>query len=321
MDENQTSYPPPPPPPVPPTSAAPQVPVPPAPAVPPVSPSTATVAPPAPPVQPPSGTSPVAEPPKKKNKTLIIVLVIIGVLLLCCVGSAVGGIVLFRSASSDVVSDLESELGADVTEDLVDAGGSVDPAWDDFDPAPYDTTVYQPLSARNQALLTEIHAAVFPGFTIEEAVCEPGYEDEDTFWMDSVYVRAVLDSDPDVRIVYPVWIQLEASVAAGSYTDPASLDEGEVLEKTADGVEYLYYDDLLTGLMKGAADADLIELVAQAGVDFPDSYTGYAEIDGDDGYLTVTKWDAYPPYTPLFDLTYARVDGAWEYVSSEQRAE
>ena len=308
MDENQNSYPPPPP----------------APAVPPAPAQPAYDATPAPqpqvPAQPAYAPAPAAAPPKK-NKTLVIVLVIVGVLLLCCIGSAVGGILLFRSASSEVVSELESELGTDVTEEVLEAGGPVDPAWDVFDPAPFDTTVYQPLSARNQALLTEIHAALFPGFTIEEAVCEPGYEDEETYWMDSIYVRAVLDSDPDIRIVYPVWVQLEKSVAEGSTSDPASLDEGEVLAKTADGVEYIYYDDLLPGLMKGAADQDLIDLIAQVQADFPDACTGYAEIDGDDGYLTVTKWNAYPAYTPLFDLTYTRVDGVWEYLSSEERVE
>jgi len=311
MDENQNSYPPPPPPPVPP---APEVP--PAPAQPTYAPAPQPQAP----AQPAYTPVPAAAPPKK-NKTLVIVLVIVGVLLLCCIGSAVGGILLFRSASSDVVSELESELGTDVTEEVLETGDSVDPAWDAFDPAPYDTTVYQPLSARNQALLTEIHAVIFPGFTIEEAVCEPGYEDEETYWMDSIYVRAVLDSDPDVRIVYPVWVQLEAGVADGSTSDPSSLDEGEVLAKTADGVEYIYYNDLLPGLMQGAADQDLVDLIAQVRSDFPDSYTGYAEIDGNDGYLTVTKWDAYPDYTPLFDLTYVRVDGAWEYVTSEERVE
>lgn len=288
MDENQDSYPPPP--------------------VPVASPAPGTGA--APTLPEPASGHPAG--PPKKNRTLIVVLIVLGLLMFCCLASVLGGVLIFRANIDNVWNSIGEES------DTIDAGPrSVDPEWDAFDPEPFDSSVYQLLSARNEALLAEIHTALFPDYTIVEAVCEPGSIEKDSYWMDTVHVVASFNDDPAVRIAYPVWIQPEG--LEGEAAEDPSLGEGEVLGFTNDGTAFIYYEDLLPDLMSGLADADAVALAQQAQKDFPGCYISYLEIDGDDGYLSVVKYNNYPEQTPLFGLTYMRVDGDWEYLSSERR--
>ena len=61
-----------------------------------------------------------------------------------------------------------------------------------------------------------------------------------------------------------------------------------------------------------------VPLLAQVQADFPGAVVDYAEIAGETAYVTLTRWEAYPPYAGGFDVLYDRAAGGWEYSSSEQ---
>jgi hypothetical protein len=297
------------------TPYPPPAPEPPGPAAPP-PPNYAPPAPPAPAPAPPTYGAPVAEPPKKSKKTLVIVLVIVGVLLLGCCGAGVAGFLFFWPAREEITQvDEDVTVDEEVTTDS--SAGALDPAWDEFSPV-MDTSVYVEPSARNLALAEEVMGVLYPDFVIAEIVCEPGEFDGETYWMDNVYVAAALSSDSSVRIVVPLYFQLEEGQADGSSSvGEDALDEGEALATTSNGTQYIYYTDMHPALMNGISDEGVVALLAQVQADFPEAYSEYEQIDADNAVISITKWEAYPEYVDGFTLTYRRSGDSWEYVSSE----
>ena len=306
-----------------------------------------------PPAQSPAAPAPPAEsygapqaqqygtpiqPQPKKNRTVIIIVAVVAALLLCCCGVAVAGVLLFLPAGSEV-SSLPDELtdsladgglapdedggttdggGTDATDDTGGVAAAQESGWDAFAPGAYDTTVFTEPSARNQALVEEIHAQLYPDFAIEDIVCEPGYIEGDTYWEDQLYVMASLASDSSVKIAYVIYIELVEAWAGGISYDPADIESYLTLTTSADGTEYIYDHSRLIGFLNGVSEPDLVPLLAQVQTDFPGAVVDYAEIEGETAYVTLTRWEAYPPYAGGFDVLYDRVADGWEYASSEQ---
>jgi hypothetical protein len=232
----------------------------------------------------------------------------------------VGGIVGDDAGSTDLgTGDAGTgETDAGTGDSATDAYEPPDTGWEAFLPGPYDATVFSAPSERNIALVQEIHAQLYPDFTVDEVLCEPGYIEGDTFWEDQLFVKASLTSDPGVQIAYVLYIELQEAFEQGVSYDPADIESYLTLTTSANGTEYIYNHSRMPGLLNGISDPAVIGLLAQSQADFPGSVADYVEIDGDQGYLTLTRWEAYPAYVGGFDVTYTRMNGGWEYISSQQ---
>ncbi|MEA5075936.1 MAG: hypothetical protein VB139_06260 [Coriobacteriia bacterium] len=274
----------------------------------------------APPPPPDAGTpayAAQAAPPPKKSKTLVIVLVILGVLLLCCIGSVVGGLTIFSSTVDEVTGSLE-DAGIDVE---VPGSGTVDTGsgdvtggrseWAAFQPQLVDASIYAEPTAKQTALIEEIHQKLYPDFIIEDTVAEPGIEDADSYHPDMLYVKASLAGDPDVRIAYYMWTDSEASKAGGVHLTEDQTETYETLAQASDGTYYIYDHENLVGVMNGTVDSDLASVLKQAEVDFP----GYVAImAGDDGGnigIVLTRWEAFPDLEEGLAVTFAPDGGGW----------
>lgn len=300
----------------PPPPSAPEVPV-----TPPAAPEVPQYAPPPPPENmPPSYAAQAAPPPQKKSKVLVIVLVILGVLLLCCAGGIVGALTIFK-ADSDVTTDTSVDFDFDTeTEAPDDATGELEtPAeetggraeWVEFQPELADASIYAEPTAKQTALIEEIHAKLYPGFKIEDTIAEPGIEDADSYYPDMLYVKASLESDPDVRIAYYMWTDSEASTAGGVHLTEEQAESYETLAQSSSGTYYIYDHENLIGLMEGSIDDRITGVLAQAEAEFP----GYVAIivgeDGDNIGAVLTRWSAFPDLEDGLAVTFEPDGDGW----------
>lgn len=315
MDSN--SYPPPPsapqPPPAPP--APPELTTPTAPA----APAPGTVPPAAPPPGTPPGTGGSAAPePKKKNQALIIAIVVLAVLLLCCGGAALGGWALFSGAEDEVITEVpqEPETGAEAPDSGDTSGETATPAgglpeWTAFQPSLADASIYAAPSAGQSALAEEVTAEVYPGFQVEDVVVEPGGEDAENYYPDIIYVKAVLEDDPSVRIAYYFWADPEAAASAGVHLGPEQAESYETLAESSDGTSYIYDHENLAALVGGVSQPDLIDVLAQADQDFPGYVAFISGMDGESISIVVTRWEVFPDLAEGLSVTYSEAPGGW----------
>jgi len=260
--------------------------------------------------------APPPAPPKKKPAAIIIAVVV--VLLLCCCGVGAAGLFFF-AADSEVTTDGSIEVPWDSSDDgSAPLEAEADPAWTAFAPAGYDPAVIVGPSARNVALVEEIHPQLYPDFAIEEVLSQPGFIDGETYWDDALFVRAAHRDDSSVRIAYVLYIELEEAWAADISYDPESLEEYLTLATTANDTEYLYDHEQLVAFLDGVSDSQLIELLAEIDTQFPGYVADYVERFDDTAYVTITRWEAFPEYSGGFDLTYTLTADGWMYDSAEQ---
>ncbi len=272
---------------------------------------------------PPSYEAQSPQPPKKKSKTLVIVLVILGVLLLCCAGGVIGAFTIFKS-DTEVVSDspVETETGTETgteTEEPADTSGddtAAEPSggraeWAAFQPALEDPSIYAEPTADQIAMIDEIHRKLYPGFTIEDTVAEPGGEDADSYYPDMLYVKATLDSDPDVRIAYYMWTDSPASAAADVHLTEDNTESYETLGQTSSGMYYIYDHENLAGLMNGNIDDRIAGALAQAEQDFPGYVAMIVGEDGDDIGVVLTRWNAFPDLQLGLVVTFSEDGSGW----------
>ena len=241
-----------------------------------------------------------ASPPPKKNKTLVIVLVILGLLLLCCGAGVIGAFTIFSTQSevtTGTTTDVETPDVPAVTEEEAPAD-TAKPGeraeWTEFQPELADPSIYAEPTAAQAALIEEIHAKLYPGFTIEDTLAEPGREDAENYYPDMLYVKASLASDPSVRIAYYLWTDSAASLAAGVHLDESNTEEYETVATASSGASYIYDHENLMDLMEGTVDDRMVEVLAQAEQDFPGYVAVIAGEDGDDTGLVLTRWNAFP---------------------------
>lgn len=310
---------PPPPPPsdlTPPPPAAPEIPVP-APA----APEMPQYAPPPPPENmPPSYAAQATTPPKQKSKVLVIVLVILGILLLCCAGGVIGAFTIFKS-ESDVTTDTSVDFDFDAGSETPDAsGGSVETPvdetggrseWVEFQPVLADESIYAEPTDAQVALIEEIHSELYPGFEIEDMIAEPGIEDADSYYPDMLYVKASLESDPDVRIAYYMWTDSEASTAGGVHLTEEQTESYETLAQTSSGTYYIYDHENLLGLMNGSIDERIVTALAQAEEEFPGYVAMMVGEDGDDIGAVLTRWSAFPDLEEGLAVTFSPDGDGW----------
>jgi hypothetical protein len=281
-------------------------------------------APPGGPVQtppPPTGYYGPGEPPPKKKKTaLIIAIVVIVLLLCCCVAGAGGALFIARSESDSGTIDFEwppTDTPGEPADVAPGSTASADSGWDDFDPGAYDTSVYVAPTSRQAALAEEINDTLYPDFVIDEVLCMPGYTDDDTYWDDEINILASLSGNPDARIAYVIYAQTEEAWADGASYDPDEIEEFLTLGFAEDGTEYLYSHESFAGFLGGVSDPDALDLLVQATMDLKGSVADTVAVEDNTGYIALTSWDAYLPYSGGFNLTYTRTDDVWQYASSE----
>ncbi|MHB1017027.1 MAG: hypothetical protein ACYC2X_03935 [Coriobacteriia bacterium] len=274
--------------------------------------------PPPPENLPPSYAAQAAPPPKRKSKTLVIVLVILGVLLLCCVGGAVGAFTIFSSDTTETSGGVETDTGteSEVPADTSDGSAPADETggraeWVEFQPELVDPSIYAEPTAAQIALIEEIHAELYPDFKIEDTLAEPGGEDADNYYPDMLYVKATLNSNPDVRIAYYMWTDSDASAAAGVHLTEDNTESYETLAQSSSGLSYIYDHENLAGLMGGTVDDRIVGALSQAEQDFP----GYVAImvgeDGDDIGVVLTRWDAFADLELGLAVTYTPDGSGW----------
>lgn len=278
--------------------------------------------PPPPDNMPPSYAVQAAPPPKKKSQTLIIVLVILGVLLLCCAGGIVGALNIFK-ADSDVTTDTsvdfevdtESETPDDTTGELEspdETGGRAE--WVEFQPILADESIYAEPTAKQTALIEEIHEKLYPGFKIEDTLAEPGVEDADSYHPDILYVKASLESDPDVRIAYYMWTDSEASTAGGVHLTEEQAESYETLAQSSSGTYYIYDHENLIGLMEGSVDERMTAVLAQAEQEFPGYVAFMIGEDGNNIGAVLTRWSAFPDLEDGLAVTFEPDGSGWAVV-------
>lgn len=303
---------------------------PPAPEVPPASAPQPQYAPPAPQAQyPPAAPIPQydqsqyqqAQPPKKK-KTGLIIGIVVGVLLLCCIGSAVAGYLVYRAAEKEVTDTLDStedwttddtlDLDADSTDD---SASTIDTGWEDFQPEAYADNGYGALEGFHQEVLDEAISTHYPDLEVQEALVRPSTE----YTTDTLVARATLADDPSVEIAFYLEIENTDAFNSGWTNDPAN-EEYDYLDygTASNGREYFWDNTQLVPLLGGISDSAVTDLLSQAASDFPGGVIYWVEVDGESGYIEITRWEAYPDYSAGY-IAYYTLDGdEWVLDSAEQ---
>jgi len=261
-----------------------------------------------------------AQPPKKK-KTGLIIGIVVGVLLLCCIGTSVAGYLVYRAAEKEVTDTLESDdwttddtldLDSDSTDE---SATTIDTGWEDFRPEAAADNGYGALEGFHQEVLDEAAATLYPDLNIEDALVRPSAD----YTTDTLVARATLADNPDVQIAFYLEIENTAAFDSGWTNDPAN-EEYDYLDygTAANGREYFWDNTQLVPLMGGITDGSVTDLLAQAAEDFPDGVVYWVEVDGDTGYIEVTRWEAYPDYSAGYVANYTLDGDVWVLDSAEQ---
>lgn len=304
---------------------------PPAPEPPPAGAPQQQYAPPAPQAQyPPAAPQPQydpsqyqqPQPAKKKKKTGLIIGIVVGVLLLCCIGSSVAGYLLYKAAEKEVTNTLDSSQDSttDNTLDLDtdtadDSASAIDTGWEDFRPEAYADNGYGPLESFHQEVLDEAVAVHYPDLVVQEALVRPSTE----YTTDTLVARAKLADNPDVQIAFYLEVENTDAFNSGWTNDPAN-EEYDYLDygTAANGREYFWDNTQLVPLLGGISDDTVTDLLVQASKDFPGGVIYWVEVDGDTGYIEVTRWEAYADYSAGYVANYTLDGGEWVLDSAEQ---
>ncbi|MDO8847468.1 MAG: hypothetical protein Q7W51_03640 [Coriobacteriia bacterium] len=259
------------------------------------------------------------QPPKKK-KTGLIIGIVVGVLLLCCVGSGVAAYLIFRAAEDEVTNTLETtdewETNTlDLDSDSNDEASTMDTGWEDFQPEASADNGYGPLEAFHEEVLDEAVATHYPDLVVKEALVHPSTE----YTTDTLVARATLADDPNVQIAFYLEVENTAGFDSGWTNDPANEEYDYMDYGTAsNGREYFWDNSQLVPLLNGIGDSSVTDLLSQAAVDFPGGVIYWVEVDGESGYIEVTRWEAYADYSAGY-IAYYTLDGdTWVLDSAEQ---
>lgn len=303
---------------------------PPAPEVPPPSAPQPQYAPPAPQAQ---YAPPAPQPqydqsqyqqsaPPKKKKTGLIIGIVVGVLLLCCIGSSVAGYLVYRAAEKEVTDTLDSteDWTTDDTLDLDsdtadDSASTIDTGWEDFQPEASADNGYGALEGFHQEVLDEAMSTHFPDFEVQDALVRPSTD----YTTDTLVARATLADDPNVEIAFYLEVENTDAFNSGWTNDPAN-EEFDYLDygTAANGREYFWDNTQLVPLLGGISDSAVTDLLSQAASDFPGGVIYWVEVDGDTGYIEVTRWEAYADYSAGYTANYTLDGDEWVLDSAEQ---
>lgn len=259
------------------------------------------------------------QPPKKK-KTGLIIGIIVGVLLLCCIGSAIAGYLVYKAAEDEITNTLESTEGweTDTTLDL-DSNetddSSTDTGWEDFRPEALADNGYGALEGFHQEVLDEAAAMHYPDLDVEEALVRPSAD----YTTDTLVARASLSGNPDVQIAFYLEVENTEAFNSGWTNDPATQEYDYLDYGTAtNGREYFWDNSQLVPLLGGITDDSVTDLLVQASEDFSGGVIYWVEVDGESGYIEVTRWDAYPDYSAGYTAYYTLDGDTWVLDSAEQ---